>query len=186
MNSIVSKSALIFSTFGLGLTALTFNPQTVQAAIINYDFDIGIDFGPLLGNTYNGTLSYDNSLIPAAPDLGGYKSIPISNFAFNFEGNDYTEADDTFASVDFVTANNDFLGLNYAGPNFTFASGFFLLDLNDASFTYDLGSTGSGSGTIAYTETPIPTSTPEPRTLLGLLTLVGGMLLKSYKNSVHK
>lgn len=177
MNSIVSKSALILSTVSLGLTALTFNPQTVQAAIINYDFDIAINFGPLLGSTYNGILSYDDSLIPAAPDLGGYKSIPISNFAFNFEGNDYTEADDIFASVDFVTANNDFLGLNYAGPNFTFASGFFLLDLNDASFTYDLGS--SGSGTIVYTQTSIPTTTPEPGNFWGLLILGSGVITKS-------
>lgn len=177
MTSIVSKSALIFSSFSLGLSAIALNPPNVQAATINYNFDVTINFGPLLGNTYNGNFSYDNALIPGAIDLGGFKSIPISDFAFNFEGTNYTEANDSFASVDFVTTNNDFLGLNYAGLDFSFISGAFTLNLDDAIFTYDLGTLGSGTGNIVYNLST--TDIPEAGNIWGLLILGSGIIIKT-------
>jgi len=171
------KSALVIST--VGLSAITLSPQTVKAAIVNYNFQVDIDFGSLLGNTYNGTFSYDDSLIPPAPDLGGYKSILISSFNFTFEGNNYTAGDDLFASADFATFDSQFLGLNYTGSDLALISGSFTLNLDDAIFTYDLGIDGSGTGIITYTPTsnPNPISTPESNTVIGLLLLGSAMMV---------
>jgi hypothetical protein len=146
----------IFGSFSLPILS-------VKAAVVTYQVDVNIDFGPLIGNSYTGKLTYDNLGLTGVGD----ESVLISSFNFPFEGKTYTQNDALSPTVDFT--DGIFLGLNYSGdgPSFpTFSagiSGFF-----DPSFNYDLGGTG-GAGTGALNYTPIP----ESSLVVGLLMVSG-------------
>jgi hypothetical protein len=142
-----------------------------DAALINYNLIVNIDFGPLTGNVYTGSFTYDNDGLTGT----GNESVFLTDFNFNFDGNPYTFADDPGATVSFF--DGTFLGLDYAvvsPPSPTFISG--SLDVSDALFTYDLGAPGTaGTGEITYQLVPEPS---------GWLALVipGACLIRKRKN----
>jgi hypothetical protein len=171
MTSFVSKFALVALSFG----AVTFVPETANAAIINYNFTVNIESGSLIGNNYTGGFSYDDSETPV--DFFDINTRSLVSFFFSFNGSDFTELDDLFATVDFDPFDNTFLGLSYQGDDFTFASGVFGVD--EAVFTYTGTGFNDGTGSITFTQVSDDlVSTPETSVLLGLLTVGGGILGK--------
>jgi hypothetical protein len=166
------KTALVSTVLAFG--SLVAAPVLVEAAIIPYDFEVNINFGPLLGNIYNGSLSYDE-LATGVTDPGGFISLPLSDFAFTFLGTNYTEADDPTSTVDVTNPGLSFLGLNYSVSDFSTVSGAFTLNLADSSFNYTINGSG-GTGTITYRLSS--SAIPEPSLVLGFVSLGLGALLK--------
>ncbi len=169
MKSLLLRS-LSVSFLTLGLTVLA--NQTVKAAIINYSFTVSSLSGVLQSNTYKGILSYDNSSLTG----GDSESTSLISFFFPFQGKIYTLADDLSATADF--SSNNFLGANFSSTDssFSFSSGFFTSNINDASFSYDLkpnniGPIGAGYGSVTYV--------PESLTILQLINS-----LAPYTNSL--
>jgi len=167
-------NALSVGVLTLGLTVLA--TQTVKAAIVTYDFQVSIDFGTLLGNSYNGNLSYEDSTLTGISD----EFIGLNSFSLPFQGTTYTLADDFGATADFNL--NNFVGATFFASNTTISltSGNLTSNINDAFFAYDFGAGDQGTGTITYTKiSPIP-AVPEPSTILGSLTAIGlGISLKN-------
>ena len=176
MNHTIQKFAVATSV-ALSLTAM--NAPRAQAAIVTYDIDVDILFGPLMGQMFTGLVSFNDSSLSGSED----ESLPITNVEFEFLGVDYTEADDLSATVEFF--DGDFLGLNFSGvdsstgDSFTFVSGAFGFafppTIDEAFFTYNLpGSTpiqgGDGDVTYILQQGP-PPSVPEPTSMLSLFAL---------------
>jgi hypothetical protein len=74
MTSIFPKLALTTAGLAFGLAIADIPP--LQAAIVNYTFDIAIDSGPLIPNTYSGTFSYNDATL-AVTDLAFIKRVTI-------------------------------------------------------------------------------------------------------------
>lgn len=172
MNSISSR----FLSIGFLVMGLTFlGTNSVKSATVIYDFTISPDFGPLVGNSYNGNLSYDDStLTTGAPS----DSIPLLSFYLPFEGSIYTLATNPTATADFTS--NNFLGVTFSAPNATLTSG--TSDISEASFFYDLGGVGNaGTGNIIYSRRSDVNTIPEsqPLSILGSVIILGlGAILK--------
>ncbi|NJN74771.1 MAG: PEP-CTERM sorting domain-containing protein [Limnothrix sp. RL_2_0] len=140
-------------------------------AAVMYSFEVTPDFGPLLGDTYLGTLEYDDSGLTGI----GEETVGLSDFDFSFLGSDFMSADDPFAFVQLF--DGVFLGVEYSAPEFQFLSGIDPFDpsfssIDNAFFAYDV-SAGAGFGNIKYTSIIAPpppaTSIPDPSTVLGLI-----------------
>jgi hypothetical protein len=174
MNFSVTKISGISAA--LALSSLVVSPLVVQGATINYNFNVTIDFGLLIGQNFPGSLSYDDATPPVFVDPSGFSVLPIQDFAFSFQGDSFTEADDPTATVDLLTSNLSFLGLNYSATGFSLTSGAFTLDLADSSFAYDLGGGVTGTGVISYNLQPSP-NVPESSTVLGLGFLGLGLII---------
>lgn len=171
------KSALVST--GIALSFIVQSNQTVKAAIVNYDVSVFIDFGPLMNNTYSGTLSYDYAVPPLTGV--GTETTPLSTFNFFFDGHTYTQADDPTSDASFY--NGNFIGIDYAissPPSPTFLSGTVAID--PKGFSYDQGGFGgAGTGMISYTL--VTTTVPEPLNILGSITVFGlGASLKRRLN----
>jgi hypothetical protein len=152
----VTSASAVFSFAAL-------NANLTQAATVTYDFDVSVDSGPLLNETYMGSLSFDDSALSGS----GSELLSLSDLTFNFLGIDYTEADDPNADVEFLDGN--FLGLSFSlNPTFSFVPGF--SDVSEALFTYDIAQ-GAGAGDATYNLRTGQTSVPEPASGIGLLTL---------------
>ena len=134
------------------------------AANITYDFTVTPDFGPLLGESYAGSFTFnDTNLIGF-----GEEFITVDSFSFSFLGVDYTEADGAAEEPEATFFDGSFLGLGFSEDDFSFIAGF--LDLSEAFFAYDLAA-GSGTGDIIYTQVPDQKSVPEPASVLALLAI---------------
>jgi hypothetical protein len=162
--SLALKYVLISAGLALSVTPFVANPS--QAAIRDYTFDVFIDSGPLANNSYTGSLSFDDADSPAF----------LSDFQFNFEGQEYNELDDPLAVA--VLDGLDFLGVSYnveSPPLFSFVPGFF--DVNDSLFAYDLQPSApdqGGFGTVAYTRIPSgSTAVPGPLPVMGAAAFFG-------------
>jgi hypothetical protein len=166
-----ARPALLTATLAVAIGSAGATPT--WAANVQYTFDVLIDAGPLLSNSYTGSFSYDDSTVSSA----GPSSIGLTDFLFNFVNQVYTTSDDPSGAAEF--ADGVFLGLSYAvasAPQPTFIPGFF--GASDASFAYDLqpGGTGQGgTGTIAYRKVVAPpsTSVPAPAPVLGAAAFFG-------------
>jgi hypothetical protein len=149
----------------IATASLTFNFATAcfnstQAATINYTFQVSIDSGSLSGNNYFGSFSYNDTNLTGT----GEQFLNISDIVFNFQGFDYTTANNPQAAF----LDGKFLGLSYSPePSFSFIPGF--SDVNEAYFAYNFGSLNSGFGDVTYTQQN--TSIPEPTIVIGLVTL---------------
>lgn len=158
------KIAVIASSTVLPLITVNF----AQAATVTYDFDVLIDSGSLLNDTYSGFFSYNDSTLNGSGD----EYLAIDNLKFNFLGTDYTEADDNSSfGAEAAFLDGDFLGLSFSTDvQFSFIPGFF--DLSEAYFAYDIPS-GVGTGNITYSLRPPqpPTSVSEPTSVFSLLAL---------------
>lgn len=166
MTNILQKLAFATASVALSVAALDINP----ASAATLDFEVTPDVGPLVGETYSGSLSYDETDITGI----GEEFIAVTDLDFNFFGDNYSETDG-LADPEAVFFDGDFLGLTFSGEGFSFIAGFF--DLSEAWFVYDIEA-GPGTADITYKE---PTTVPESSALLGLGLLGGGMLLVGKK-----
>ncbi len=163
---------LALGTASLAFSFVVFDVNPIQAATITYDFEVSIDSGSLLNETYSGYFSFDDSALSRLD----YEYLSVLDLEFDFLGTKYTEEDDPYAEVEFY--DGDFLGLSFSTDLFSFIPGFF--DLSEAFFAYDLPE-GDGAGDVTYSLRPSPPaqSTPEPTSMIGLLGL--GTLAAGYK-----
>ena len=166
MTNILQKLAFATASVALSVAALDINP----AAAATFDFEVTPDFGPLVGDTYSGSLSYDETDITGI----GEEFLAVTDLDFNFLGVDYSETDG-LADPEVVFFDGDFLGLSFSGDEFSFIAGFF--DISEAYLAYDLE---AGSGTADVTYTPSE-KVPEPSSVLGLIFMGSSMLLVGKK-----
>ena len=160
------KNLQIQSVLAAGFSAVTVMmiASPAGAANITYDFTVNPTFGPLLGESYSGSFTFDDANL-----IGfGEEFISVDSFSFSFLGVDYTEADGAPNEPEVAFFDGSFLGLGFNEDDFSFVPGFF--DLSEAFFTYDLAS-GSGDGDIIYTQVPDQQSVPEPASVLALLAI---------------
>jgi hypothetical protein len=162
MTSLLPK--IVLTTTGLVLSMALVQSAPVQAAVVDYTFDVLIDSGPLKPNSYSGTFAYNT------------QTFNLTDFSFLFQGTQYDESDDPNASV--VFDNGVFLGLDYSVstlPAFSFVPGFF--DVGEAFFSYDLaassGQGGAGSLTFTRVVRPDVDAVPAPLPLLGAAACFG-------------
>ena len=153
-NSIFNKLAV--ATVGSAVIFAVGETMPAQAANLNYSFSNA-------SQTLTGTFSFDEA---AAADQQVTVSEGLKIFA-NFNGQSYTEADDSLAVVftDFLgnIPNGQGLGLQFEIPDvFTVYTDTFI-NPNDA--------TDAGVQSVTYT------SIPEPSSILGLSVLGLGLLL---------
>ena len=157
------KSSLIATGLALGTTLVM--AASASAASL-FSFEATPDFGLLSGQSFFGTVEFDDSGLTGTGD----ETVGLSSFNFDFLGTVFTEADDTFAFAQFV--DGAFLGVDYIGTDFQFSPGF--LSLDEAAFSYDLPA-GIGSGGVTYTAV----SVPDPSVLGGLVAVgLVGLKLK--------
>lgn len=148
---------LALTTAGLALGIVIANASPLQAATIQYEFDVNIDSGSLVMQTYSGSFSYDNL------------TAMLSAFSFSFDGLVYDETDDPLAMV--AESGPNFLGLIYSvdgspsNPSFSFVPG--ISDLGEAYFAYDPNSNlgVGGFGSIVYNNLNPPVAEPVPAPL---------------------
>lgn len=160
------KATILLSTTATILGLNTLALPEVEAATITYNFEVTVTSGPLDGESYFGSLTYDNSTLTNTGQE--FLEIPeLSMVEFNFMGMDYTEADDPNAAVKFF--NGDFLGLDFVipDPDFSIVPG--IIDLSGSRFNYTIPD-GSGSGSVDYAIIP-----EGPSTLASLFLTVAGM-----------
>ena len=143
------KNLQIQSVLAAGFSAVTVMmiASPAGAANITYDFTVNPTFGPLLGESYSGSFTFDDANL-----IGfGEEFISVDSFSFSFLGVDYTEADGAPNEPEVAFFDGSFLGLGFNEDDFSFVPGFF--DLSEAFFTYDLAS-GSGDGTSMRCSSP--------------------------------
>ncbi|MCV2349454.1 PEP-CTERM sorting domain-containing protein [Paucibacter sp. Y2R2-4] len=149
--------------------ALALGLASLASHAASFNFNVSLDSGPLLGQSFSGEYSYAE----AAPSGTGFQSLLLTSFSLNFLGHNYGLADATAApTADFQ--NGVFLGLSYQYDTpaavLTLNSG--SEDVSDAYFFYKpaLGDASGGSFAIS--------AVPEPSTwALGLagLAVVGSI-----------
>lgn len=163
------NQSLALVTLSLGLIG----QNSVSAAIINSTFSGTADFGPLIGQSYSGSATFDNFSITGVGD----ETVPTSQFEVTFNGQTFNNGNAQAGnSAKAVFVDGVFAGIQYVSQivmNLSVALVAGFVDTSDASFTYNLSGT-DGSGPITYS-----VSTPEPSLILGLLAVGGiGMLKK--------
>lgn len=148
----------------LALTAgLLLAPVAAQAALINGSFDVTIDSaGPLEGQTFSGTFSFDDAAF--GPGFGSDEASPLLSFSFVFAGLDVGLADLAYGDA-VRPVGGDFSGLDALGAVFSFAPANGPIG---ASFLFDIPGVGAGSGGVSFVLEP--GTVPEPGSF-GLLAL---------------
>ncbi|MEM1171349.1 MAG: PEP-CTERM sorting domain-containing protein [Cyanobacteria bacterium P01_H01_bin.35] len=162
MTNLFQQISFFATSTVLSLAVINTNPA--NAASIIYDFEVNNLDGSLADETYSGFLEFDDS------------NLLVSQFSFDFEGVNYTEADLIFPEVFF---DGQFLGLVAdvidIDVEFSFLEAVPEID-EPAAFIYLIDGQ-EAAGDITYTLRPdTPVSTPEPTAVLSLLALgaVGG------------
>ncbi|NET17667.1 MAG: PEP-CTERM sorting domain-containing protein, partial [Okeania sp. SIO1H6] len=157
MTNIFQKLSFIATTTVLSIAVIHTNPAS--AASIIYDFEVNNLDGFLAGETYSGFLEFDDS------------NLSVSQFSFDFEGVNYTEAnlidpevlfDDQFLGLitDVIDTDVEF-SFTEADPEIS----------EPATFIYLIDGQEAG-GDITYTlRQESPVSTPEPTAVFSLLAL---------------
>ncbi|GGA14702.1 PEP-CTERM sorting domain-containing protein [Okeania sp. KiyG1] len=192
MTNKIQKLGIFAATLALGCGVINVNKAQAQFSsdvqeptTTTYDFDLTIDAGPLLDQTFDGSFSYKDSKVTGV----GEEFIELDDFEFEFLGTKYTSEthDDLFAEV--LLFDGEFLGLSLANDTFSFNPGF--LELEESSFSYNIGDV-EGTGEFSYARRPpVPIgggdddnlkSTPEPNTIIGLGILGSSLLLKKVKS----
>jgi hypothetical protein len=159
MKNSLQKIFLSAPALALSFALASANPS--HAATVDYNFDVTIDSGSLVSNSYKGSFSYDDV------------TNAVFAFVFNFDGVNYDQTYDPSASVSQVGGN--FLGLVFSydgspsGPTFSFVPG--TLDVSEAFFAYDTNITSqpAGFGSILYqrVNSPSTNSVPAPMPFMG-------------------
>ena len=166
------KKSIAAVSFGLLFAA--FAPA--QAAVQTYTFSGAIDAGPLLGETYAGSFSFDDAALTGT----GAEWLAVDSLAMNFMGSSFTQADVAFgAAVEVGYYDGAFLGLSYSVDSATYPFSFVTgsVDASDAFFATD-----SSSGSLTYAA-----AVPEPRDWMLMLAgigLVGVMVERAKRRSI--
>ena len=152
------KKSLAAVSFGLLFAALA----PAHAAVQTYTFSGAIDAGPLLGEAYAGSFSFDDATLVGE----GAEWLAVDSLSMNFMGNSFTEADAVAPAIAEVGYyDGAFLGLSFSvdigGEPFSFVTG--NVDTRDAFFA-----TESSSGSLTYAA-----AVPEPRDWLLMLAGIG-------------
>jgi hypothetical protein len=144
------------------------------AATVNYSLAGTIDSGSLVGETYSGSFSFDNSPLTGL----GFEDLLVSSVQFNFLGLTYT-ASEAIAPPTVQFLDGNFLGLSFSvdsfDPSFSLIPGFF--DVSEAFFAYSPTNGEAGFGDVRYT--PVP----ESSFTIGLLTLSALTMFSRSKHS---
>ncbi|MEM9482417.1 MAG: PEP-CTERM sorting domain-containing protein [Cyanobacteria bacterium P01_F01_bin.116] len=165
--------AIVAASAGLLLASSNGALAATQA----FDFEVSILDGPLLGDLFTGTLSFDDtSLTNLGSEIIGVDEGLAVNFSYL--GSDFTEADDFsfpfFPTVEF--SDGEILSLNYFvqqadGSSFEFATD---PVVPESEFNYITSDFQGGLGAVTYSGSQAA-GVPEPISLAGIL-LVGSML----------
>lgn len=139
-----------------------------QAALNTYNFSGALDSGALMGETFSGQFSFEDSALMGV----GNEYLNVNALNLNFLSHAYTQAD-AVAATEVAFMDGSFLGLSFAVessyPKFAIIPGF--LDVTEAYLAYQPGVGTSGYGSIAYTLAPVPV--PLPATLGMLMAGLG-------------
>lgn len=125
-----------------------------EAALVSYDFDGTVDSGALLGESYNGSFTYDNASLANS----GLESINLSSLTFNFLSTSFDLTHAEFSpTADFL--DGLFLGVSYTVSGFEPA--FALVSSSglpgDAPyFAYQTVSGDAGFGSFNIAAVPLP------------------------------
>jgi len=152
-------------TTGLLAAAVAISAAPVSAATITYDFKVLPDSDPLLGNSYTGSFSYDDSSLSGSDEE--FQFLVVESLRFSFLGTDYDETNG-LSAAEAAFLDGVFIGLSYSAEGFSFVPGFF--DLSDASFAYDIDG-GVGFADVIYTQRQPEQSVPEPTSAIAVLLL---------------
>lgn len=172
----LSRFALVSAVSMVALVPVT-GAEAVN--LVTSNFEVTIDSGDLLGNTYTGSFSYDLDETPTPNDpnplFAEFNTRDLKGFNFDFENTTYTDILDGEANFDLVTG--DFLGLTYNEPtvSFSFNTGF---DFDVFDFVTTFTTTNSSGLFTLSTAT-----TPEPSLLLGIGVMGAGLLFGKKKNN---
>lgn len=159
MKSSINRS---IASLGLALGALSFLPAA-NAALVEYTFVATPDSGPLAGQSFNGSFTYEDTDVPTA-GFNGEDLFSLSSFSFSFDNVPVVIGDLAygFAAVEAGL----FVGLDVGASTFSMLPG---LAGSDPFFSYDLTPTGgAGSGELSFQL--VTNSVPEPGTA-GLLAV---------------
>lgn len=132
-------------------SALLIMASAAKASIINYNFNGLVDSGALVGESYNGSFSFDDASLTNL----GLESINLSAFSFNFLTTSYNLTNADFQStVDFL--DGLLLGVSYSAsgsdPTFALVSAAGLGLPDDVPyFAYQTLSGDSGFGSLSFT-----------------------------------
>jgi hypothetical protein len=167
MINYLQKLVLAAATLSFSLVAI----GPVRSATLTYNFSGTTDSGPLVGETYSGFLSFDDSNITG----NGREFLTITNLYFDFSTPVFSNATPiSIAEASFL--NGTFLGLSFSAENYSFIPGFF--EVSEASFAYQFNQQG-GAGDVNYSLDTSPTAVPETTSVAGVLLFgVAGMGLK--------
>ncbi len=153
---------------GLAALGLSLASWASLAAPVTVNFSVTIDSvtSPLVGQSFTGSLSFDDAL---GSVMGDETLFDLSAFSFDFAGGNYSLGDLGVASA--VYKNGQFVGLDAQGDGFSFMPAW---GGAEAYFGYDFGPDGMGNGSFAAQIDP-GNGVPEPTGLalagLGLFGL---------------
>ena len=176
---------------GIFATCLTLNYGIINVqrayGATFYDFNVAIDSGPLVSETFDGYFSYQDSILTGF----GEEYIAIDEFEFDFFGTKYSSETNSDLGAEVVFFDGDFLGLSLVNDTFAFNPGFF--ELEESFFFYNLiNLEGEGYYNYSLRQSDLdgnddsnPKPVPEPNTIIGLSVLSGSLLLKK-KGQVRK
>ncbi len=139
-----------------------------QAAINTYTFNGALDSGALIGETFSGQFSFDDSALHGTGSE--YRNVNALNLVFH--GQTFTQTNAAIGTTAEVAFNEGiFVGLGFtvesSDPAFSFISG--LTSVGEAAFAYQPRVGNSGFGSLTYTLAPVP----EPETYALFLAGLG-------------
>lgn len=180
MKNTLQQIALATSSLILSIAIIDARP----AEAVDFKFNGEVDSGVLAGEEFQGSFSYDESLVTGTGDFLFQEYIPVSNLEFDFLSSTFTEAD---GIPEVAFDGNNLMGLSFNVNNasadniqldFSFIPGF--TDISESYFTYSPTTGTGGTGFVTFTEQiDVPQPVPEPTTILGTTIALGlGSLLK--------
>lgn len=162
-----------YSLLAAGLVSLA-GAFSAQAAVVNYDFVVSVDSGPLAGHTYNGQFGYDAAQTPGTNPFGDTTFV-LKSFDFLFEGHGFSIAD--FGAPDtllWTLPAGEAPGLDGVLDEIGFVPGGGGVG---PGFAYDKGAGVAGFGSVRFSERAA--EAPEPTSAALLLVALMGLSLSA-------
>lgn len=191
--------SLLPAATGTAISMTLMGVQPAQAASLIYDFTVDVTSGPLVGNQYTGSFTYDDNAL----GNGLEPFFEVDTFNFQFANRTYTETDLVVprplkinggevivgpSGTPIVTAKGGVLEFFNFTSDPTARPFFFLFGRENpvtlASFVYGMEMDPSGGqlgeGTLTFA------AVPEPGSMLGIGAAIGfGWLLKFRSRQKH-
>jgi PEP-CTERM motif. len=147
------------------LLAALLNTSPAHAATQTYSFAGALDSGAFVGETFDGTFSFDDAALTGVGD----EYAAADSLSLNFHGRAFTLAD-AAAATEAAFSDGVFLGLGVAielsDPGFALIPGVF--DASDAYIAYQPSLGTAGFGSVAYTLAAVPEADTYAMMLAGL------------------